>query len=111
MKWTSQPQALSIKAGGKAFLTVTVENPTDGTVTLGHPLSCPPTVKPVNGAPIGGAVCVEMAQIMDPHEKIVAHYTIHATDTADEGGAPLKAGQYIVTVENLYDVKVTVTAS
>jgi hypothetical protein len=93
------------------FLTVTVVNPTGGTVTLGHPMSCPPTLKPLHGSPIGGAVCVEMAQIMAPHSQVVAHYTIHATDTADAGGAPLAAGQYVVNIENLHDVPVTVTAS
>jgi hypothetical protein len=111
LQWTTTPSAISMKAGGSAFLTVTVVNPTTGNVTLGHPMSCAPTLKPLHGSPIGGAVCVEMAQILGPHEQVVAHYTIYATDTADASGAPLTSGAYVVNIENLHDVKVTVTAS
>jgi hypothetical protein len=111
LRWTTTPSAISMKAGASVFLTVTVVNPTAGNVTLGHPMSCPPTLKPLHGSPIGGAVCVEMAQILGPHEQVVAHYTIYATDTADAGGAPLTAGEYVVNIENLHNVKVTVTAN
>jgi hypothetical protein len=111
LQWTTTPSAVSIKAGGNVFLTVTVANPTAGTVTLGHPMSCPPTLQPVHGSPIGGAVCAEMAQVMAPHSQVVAHYTIYATDTADASGAPLVPGAYIVNIENLHNVKVTVIAS
>jgi hypothetical protein len=111
LRWTTSPSAISIKAGGSAFLTVTVVNPTAGTVTLGHPMSCPPTLETANGTPIGGAVCEAMAQVMAPHSQVVAHYTIYATDTADASGAPLAPGEYSAYIENLHNVKVTVTAS
>ena len=67
--------------------------------------------KPNGGAPIGFGVCAEMAQVMSPHPNADAHYTIYATDTADTSGTPLTPGSYIVSVENLHDVKVTITAS
>jgi hypothetical protein len=111
LRWTTSPSAVSIKAGGSVFLTVTVVNPTAGSVTLGHPMSCPPALQPVHGSPIGGLVCSEIAQIMAPHSHVVAHYTIYATDTADASGAPLATGAYIVNIENLHNVKVTVTAN
>jgi len=111
LRWTTLPSAISMKAGASVFLTVTVVNPTAGTVTLGHPMSCPPALQPVHGAPIGGAVCAQLAQIMAPHSQVVAHYTIYATDTGDASGAPLAAGQYVASIENLHNVKVTVTAN
>ena len=94
------------------FLTVTVVNPTAGTVTLAHPLSCPPTLQPVHGAPIGGVVC-ERDGAGDGAALATwsQHYTIYATDTGDASGAPLAPGAYIVNVENLHNVKVTITAS
>jgi hypothetical protein len=110
LRWTTSPSAVSIPGGGSVFLNVTVANPTAGTVTLPHPMSCPPTLQPVHGSPVGGAVCTEIAQIMAPHSQVVAHYTIYATNTANASGAPLAPGAYIVNIENLHNVKVTVTA-
>ena len=49
--------------------------------------------------------------MMSPHSQVVAHYTIYATDTGDASGAPLAAGRYLAAIENLHNVKVTVTAS
>jgi hypothetical protein len=109
LKWTASPSTLSIKGGAHAVLTITVVNPTNGNVNLPHPLSCPPELKPLHGAPIGGFVCTEMVQVMAPHSQLVQHYTIYATDTGAVGGAPLQAGQYLAVVENLHNVKVTVT--
>ena len=43
LRWTATPAALSVKGGAHASVTVTVVNPTKGTVTLGTPLSCAPT--------------------------------------------------------------------
>ena len=68
-------------------------------------------MQPVNGSPNGGGVCEAMAQVMAPHSQVIAHYTIYATDTADASGAPLAPGAYIVNIENLHNVKVTVSAS
>ena len=111
LTWNAAPSTLSLQAGAHAVLTITVVNPTAGTVTLPHPISCPPALTPLHGPALGGMVCAEMAQIMAPHSKIVQHYTIYATDTGDASGAPLSAGQYLANVENLHNVKVTVTSN
>jgi hypothetical protein len=111
LTWQSTPAAVTIKAGSHASFTVTVSNPTDGTVTLGLPLSCPPVLQPEHGAPIGGAVCAQMAQVMSPHQTLTQQYTIYATDTGDATGTALAPGGYIARVENLFSVRVTITAS
>ena len=49
LTWQATPAAPTIKAGGHAVVSVTVSNPTDGTVTLGQPLSCPPVLTPEHG--------------------------------------------------------------
>jgi hypothetical protein len=92
-------------------VTVTVVNPTLGTVTLGTPLSCAPTVRGPHGAVISQMFCEQMAQVMAPHSKLSQRYTIYATDTADVSGSPLPPGVYIASVENLFKFKVNVTAS
>jgi hypothetical protein len=111
LTWQASPAALTIKAGAHASFTITVNNPTDGTVTLGLPLSCPPTLQREHGAPIGGAVCAQMAQVMSPHQTLTQQYTIYATDTGDASGNPLAPGRYVARVENLHSVRVTITAS
>jgi hypothetical protein len=105
LQWSATPAALTIPAGGDAVLRVHVVNPSDGTVTLGHPLSCPPTLRDANGHVVGSAVCTEMAQLLAPHEQQTQRYVI----TAIADGAPLEPGKYTASVENLFDVKVTVT--
>ena len=45
-----------------------------------------------------------------PHDALTQRYTIYATDTGAAGGAALKPGAYTATIEDLFDVKVTVTA-
>lgn len=111
LTWQSTPGELTINAGSHASLTITVSNPTDGNVTLGLPLSCPPVLQREHGAPIGGAVCPQMAQVMSPHQTLTQQYTIYATDTGDATGAALTAGRYFARVENLHSVRVTITAS
>jgi hypothetical protein len=111
LQWSSTPASLTIPAGGHRTLTVHVVNPSDGTVTLGHPLSCAPTVQDAKGHAIGYGVCVEMAQLMAPHDALTQRYVIYATDTAVAGGDALKPGHYIASVENLFDVTVTVSSS
>jgi hypothetical protein len=110
LQWSSTPGALTIPAGGHASLTVHVVNPSAGTVTLGHPLSCAPTLRGPKGHVIGYSVCVEMAQLLAPHDQATQRYVIYATDTAAAGGDALPPGTYTATIENLYDVRVTVTA-
>jgi hypothetical protein len=111
LTWQSTPAAFTIKAGSRASFTITVSNPTDGTVTLGLPLSCPPVFQREDGTPIGGAVCPQMAQVMSPHQTLTQQYTIYATRTGDATGAALAPGRYLARVENLYSVRVTITAS
>jgi hypothetical protein len=107
LQWSATPAALTIPAGGHKTLTVHVVNPSDGTVTLGHPLSCPPTLRDSKGHAIGYGVCVEMAQLLAPHEEQTQRYVI----TAASDGVALAPGNYTASVENLFDVKVTITAS
>lgn len=107
LQWSAVPSALTIKSGGRATLTVHVVNPTDGTVTLGHPLSCPPTLRGPSGNVIGFGVCTEIAQVMNPHDELTQQYTI----SANANGKPLKPGNYTASVENLFDVRVKITAS
>ena len=112
LTWQTTPAALTIKAGGHTVVAVTVINPTDGTVTLGQPLSCPPVLQPNNGGPaIGGGVCAQMAQVMSPLQTLTQQYTIYATTTGDASGAPLPVGRYTARFENLHSMTVTVTAS
>jgi hypothetical protein len=112
LTWQATPAAFTIESGGHATLTVTVTNPTDGTVTLGRPVSCPPTLQSEHGgAPFGGGVCVQMAQVMSTHQSLTQPYTIYATSTGDASGKPLAAGRYRVRVENLHSFWLTVTAS
>ena len=110
-QWQSTPPTLSMKAGTAKSFTVSVTNPTDGTVNLPHPLSCSPTLFRANGTAIGFGVCTEMVQVMQPHQTLARHYTIYATKTADPSGQPLAAGSYQARVENLFRVNVTVTAN
>ena len=111
LTWQTTPAALTIKSGSHRSLTVTVNNPTNGAVTLGLPLSCPPALQSQNGAPIGGAVCPQMAQVMSPQQTLTQQYTIYATDTGDASGNPLAPGRYVARVENVYSVRVTIIAS
>jgi hypothetical protein len=112
LTWQTTPSALTIKAGGFAMLSVTVTNPTDGTVTLGQPLSCAPVLRPEHGGgAIGGGVCAQMAQVMSPLQTLTQRYRIYATSTGDASGAPLAPGRYAARFENLHSIWVTVTAS
>jgi hypothetical protein len=112
LTWQFTPAALTVKAGGHTTVSATVLNPTDGNVTLGHPLSCAPVITPENGgAAIGNGVCVQMAQVMTPLQTLTQQYTIYATSTGDASGNPLAVGRYKVRFENLKTVSMTVTAS
>jgi len=110
LQWKTTPSAISIKAGGHKTFTVTVTNPTAGTVTLPQPLSCAPTLRGPKGATFGFGVCVEMVQVLSPHQVLSHTYTIYATDSASAGGNALKPGNYTVTIENLHTVNVHITA-
>ena len=80
-------------------------------MTLGHPLSCPPTLRDAKGHVVGAMVCTEMAQLLAPHEQQTQQYVVYATDSGTAGGAALAPGAYTASVENLFDVRVTVAAN
>ena len=109
LTWQATPAALTIKAGSHASFSVSVTNPTDGTVTLGVPLSCPAALQTKSGTGIAGVMCPQMAQVMSPHQTLTQQYTVYATDSGDASGAALQAGSYVARVENLYSVSVTIT--
>ena len=111
LQWSASPAALTIRAGGHSTVSVHVVNPSDGTVTLGHPLSCPPTLRDPKGHVVGAPVCTEMAQLLAPHEQATQQYVIYATDSGAAGGAALAPGAYTASVESLFDVRVTVAAN
>jgi hypothetical protein len=77
-------------------VSVSAHNPTEGTVTLPHPLSCAPRLQ-------HDEVCTEVAQLVAPGATARATYTIDATD--------VPAGGYTLYVENgALKIAVTVTA-
>jgi hypothetical protein len=108
LEWGSAPATLSLKAGARTTVTVTVKNPTAGTVTLGQPLTCAPSLQTAQGAPIGSGLCEAMAQVMSPHQTLTQQYTITAIDSGT--GTALAPGGYVVRVENLFSIPLTVTA-
>jgi hypothetical protein len=110
LTWQTTPSALTVKAGGFAMLSLTVTNPTDGTVTLGQPLPCGPVLRSEYGGAAIGGVCAQMAQVMSPHQVLTQRYRIYATNTGDASGTPLKPGRYTARFENLHSIWVTVTA-
>ena len=109
LQWQSTPGALTMKTGGHATFSVTVTNPTDGTVTLGTPLSCPAVLQTHHGDAVAGVMCEQMAQVMAPHQTLTQQYTIYATDTGDSYGQTVAAGSYFARIESLYSVPVTIT--
>ena len=111
LQWHATPASISVTGGGHKTFTVTVTNPTAGTVTLPQPLSCAPVLRGPKGVAFGFGVCVEMTQSMTPHQQLAHTYTVWATDSASAGGNALKAGNYTATIENLFTVPVHITAS
>jgi hypothetical protein len=92
--WTA-PANVSMQSGTQVHVTVSVRNPTDGTVTLPHPLSCTPRLQ-------HDEVCPEMAQRVGPHQIAGTIYVLDAT-----GVAP---GVYRLKLEGVRPLTVTVTA-
>jgi hypothetical protein len=92
--WTA-PANVSMQSGTQVHVTVSVRNPTDGTVTLPHPLSCTPRLQ-------HDEVCPEMAQLVGPHQIAGTIYVLDAT-----GVAP---GVYRLKLEGVRPLTVTVTA-
>ena len=88
------PHSLSIASGNSKALSVTAHNPSDGTVTLPHPLSCAPRLD-------HGEICPEMVQLLSSGQSASAQYTISA-----KGIAP---GSYTLSIEGVLTVRVTVS--
>ncbi len=93
LTWTA-PKTLTIVSGKTAALAVTAHNPTDGTVTLPHPLACTPHLDQ-------SGICTEMAQLIPAGQSASAQYTIDA-----KGIAP---GHYTLDIEGVLTVAVTVS--
>jgi hypothetical protein len=93
LTWNA-PGSMTVASGKTATLAVTGHNPTNGTVTLPHPLSCTPRLD-------HSEVCPEMVQYVGPGQSASAQYTIDA-----HGIAP---GQYPLRIEGVLTVNVTVT--
>jgi hypothetical protein len=88
------PRALTIAAGKTAPLVVTAHNPTDGTVTLPHPLPCTPRLD-------HNEVCPEMAQFISSGQSASAKYVIDASGIAK--------GSYTLKIEGVLTIAVTVS--
>jgi hypothetical protein len=95
LTWTA-PHALTIVSGHAVSLFVTAHNPTDGIVTLPHPLSCAPHLD-------HSEACTQNVQLVSSGQSASAGYTIDA-----HGVAP---GQYTLSIEGVFTVAVTVTAA
>jgi hypothetical protein len=93
LTWTA-PGSLTITAGQSKAMSVTAHNPTNGTVTLPHPLACTPRID-------NSGMCTEMVQLIGPGQSASAQYMIDAT-----GIAP---GHYSMRIEGVLTVSVTVS--
>ena len=111
LEWRAAPPVLTVTSGGRVSFTVTVVNPTNGTVTLPNPLSCAPVLRGPKGAQFGFSVCTEITLAMRPHQTRAQRYTIYATDSGAAGGTPLPPGRYTATIENRYTIGVDITSS
>ncbi len=93
LTWTA-PSSLAMTAGHTATLSVTAHNPSDGTVTLPHPLACAPRLDQ-------GEICPQMVQLISSGQSASAQYTIDG-----RGFAP---GHYTLKIEGVLTVAVTVS--
>jgi hypothetical protein len=90
----SAPGSFALPAGTSKLLAVTAHNPTGGTVTLPHPLSCAPRLD-------HGEMCPEMVQLVGAGQSASASYTIDASGVAK--------GRYTLDIEGVLTVAVTVS--
>ena len=90
------PRSFTMTEGTTKTISVRAHNPTDGIVTLPHPLSCTPRLDHHD-------VCAESVQLIGPGGSAAAQYAIDAT-----GIAP---GSYSLTIEGVLKITVTVTAA
>jgi hypothetical protein len=83
-------------AGTTRSVTVAAHNPTDGVVTLAHPLSCTPRLD-------HGEMCAQVVQTIASGRSAGATYVIDARDVAP--------GHYTLNVEGVLSIAVTVEAA
>jgi hypothetical protein len=95
LTWTA-PGALVIATGTTKTISVTAQNPSDGTVTLAHPLSCTPRLD-------HSEMCAQVVQLISAGQSASAQYTIDATGIA--------AGHYTLRIEGVLSISVTVTGT
>jgi hypothetical protein len=93
LTWTA-PRSFALPAGTIKMLPITAHNPTDGTVTLPHPLSCAPRLD-------HGEMCPEMVQLIAGGQSASATYTIEASGMAK--------GHYTLIIEGVLTIAVTVS--
>jgi len=93
LTWNA-PARVTVVSGGTATLSVTAHNPTDGTVTLPHPLSCAPRLD-------HSEMCAQVVQIIPAGGSERAIYTIDANRIA--------VGTYQLRIEDALTIPVTVT--
>ena len=92
----SAPRSFALPAGTSTLLAITAHNPTDGTVTLPHPLSCTPRLDHAE-------MCPEMVQLIGAGQSASANYTIDASGVAkgrytlDDRGRPDGCGDRQLT--------------
>lgn len=91
--WTA-PANVSMPSGTKLHVTVSVRNPSTGTVMLPRPLSCTPRLQ-------GDEVCPEMVQLVGPGRTASATYLLDATG--------VDPGVYKLMLEGVRPLTVTAT--
>lgn len=93
LTWTVL-RSFELPAGTSKLLPITAHNPTGGTVTLPHPLSCAPRLD-------HGEMCPEIVQLIAAGRSASANYTIDATGIAK--------GHYTLSIEGVLTIAVTVS--
>ena len=95
LTWTA-PKLIEVVAGHTATFSVSVHNPESRDAAMPHPLSCAPHID-------GSEFCADVVQLVPSHATVTQKYTIDAT-----GIAP---GHYVMRVEGVVKIAVTVTAA
>lgn len=90
----SGSKSISVHSGDTKTITISVTNPTGGTVSLPNPLSCPSAWK-LTDSP----VCAQMVQQIAPGAHLTTTVTIDATGaTAGKSYSTSVGGAYTITV-------------
>jgi len=89
------PTSVQVTAGETIPVAVSARNPSNGVVTLAHPLGCTPRLDHTE-------ICAQTVELVGPGQTVNARYTIDA-----RGITP---GSYTLNIEGLRTINVTVTA-